>query len=340
MTRRKLGIVGCGPRGRAYAAVIGSIESAELCLCIDPDLQTARACAALYRGDVSETWDAPMLDGVIVTTPHDARRANLVVAAMNSGIPVLLDPPLSFGVLEARRLVRAAARAGRRLLMAFTWRFEPIMGLIHTLLPEPMFGHMLSMSPRYKSEEWQLDQDDSRYRSWATVHHALDLLAYLFGEAPDQILVAGKTPRPGSEFGLGDSLAAELFFNEGRHAALTVAAAPGTGDLGDVVVDLSDGNTRASLWSNWSHAEIRALDGRALTVPPVPGIEIEHHNETVLIKARDSECALRASIRALVDGSDLDEMWPGSVDGLRAAILARALHSAIVSGRRQTLRGL
>lgn len=340
MTRRKLGVVGCGPRGRAYAAVIGSIGSAELCLCIDPDLQAARACAVLYGGDVSETWDAPMLDGVIVTTPHDATRANLVLAAMNSGIPVLLDPPLSFGVLEARRLVDAAARAGSRLLMAFTWRFEPIIGLIHTLFPEPLFGHMLSTFPQHKSEERQIGQDDSMYRSWATVHHALDLFAYLFGEAPDQILVAGKMPRPDSEFGLGDSLAAELFFNEGRHAALTVTAAPSAGDLGDVVVDLSDGNTRASLWANWSHAEIRALDGRVLTVKPVPGAEIEYHNETVLIKVRDSEFALRASIRALLDSSDLDEVWPGSMDGLRAAILARAVHSAIASGRRYTLRGL
>ena len=339
MTRRKLGIVGCGPRGRAYAALIGSLGSAELCLCVDRDLDAARACADLYGGDVSETWDAPVLDGVIVATPH-AMRANVVITAMTSGIHVLLDPPLALRMVEARRLARAASRAGSRLLMAFTWRFEPIVGLIHRLLPVPVFGHILSTSPQYTSENGQIDSDVHGDRIWAATHHALDLLAYLFGEAPGQILADSNTPRSDSGFDVGDSFAAELFFNDGRHAALTVAAAHGTGDLGDVVVDLSDGKTRASIWANWSYAEVRAIDGRFLKVESVQGAEIECHNETALIKAHDPDYALRASIQALVDTPDMDEASPRSTDGLRAAILARAVCSAIASGERQTLRGV
>ena len=331
--------MGCGPRGRAFAAAVASLDGADLVLCVDDDLAAAHACARAWGGAAASDWNGRELDTLIMARPC-LDSAGLLTAAQ-AGVHVLVDPPLARGVVDARRTVRAVQGAPGRVGTAFDWRFEPLLQLVRVVIPRPLFAHVFTAvdpgQPRAPASV--------RQTVWSTPHHALDLLTHLFDGPPEEIVADGgplPAPRPGPSSvnvpGRADALVADLYFDRARHASLTVAGGAADPAFGPVVLDVTDGATRARVWSNWTAAEFLPLDGRSLDPPPTPGVRTERLGRGLRAAVEPDGSALRALVGAFVDTDSANAPLADVADGARAVALTRAVLAAAASGRHQTLR--
>lgn len=64
------------------------------------------------------------MDAVVVASPHHLH-AEHAYAAIEAGCHVLVEKPLATSVADARRILDAAARRGRQVLVPYGWSFQP-----------------------------------------------------------------------------------------------------------------------------------------------------------------------------------------------------------------------
>ncbi len=338
MAPHRIGIVGCGRRGRAFAAAIASLDAAALALWVDDDPAAARACAAAYGGAVAPSWTDEALDTLIKASPR--LDSAVLAAAVRDGLRVLIDPPLARGIVDARRAVRAVKSVPGGVGMGFDWRFEPLVRLLRVLTPRPLFAHVsLAVDPGPPQAP-----ESVRETMWTTPHHALDLLVHLFDGPPAEVVAdGGPLPAERNESATSsvppraDALVADLFFDRERHAAITVGGGDADPELGPVVLDLTDGATRVRIWSNWSVAEILPLDGRSPDPPSLPGVRLEREGRALMARAEPDGQALRTLVQAFIASEPVDNRLAGAADGARAVAITRAVLAAAASGRTQTL---
>ena len=331
--------MGCGARGRAFAAAVASLDAVELIVCVDDDLASAHACADEFGGEAATSVSGQAIDTLIMTVPR--LDAISLLTAAREGVQVLADPPLARGVVEARRTARDAEGVPGRVGLAFEWRFQPLVRLLRAVVPKPRFAHLVTAvdaGPPHAPLS-------VRETVWSTPHHALDLLMHLFGGAPAEIVADGgplPAPRQGPATVMvpprADALVAELYFDRERHAALTAAGGGADPEFGSVVLDLTDGKTRVRVWSNWTAAEILPLDGRSVDPPRLPGLTLEREGRAWMAHAEHEGQALADLVLAFADAGPGGEPVPGVADGARAVALTRAVLAGAASGRTQTLR--
>lgn len=338
MSPHRIGIVGCGRRGRAFAAAIASLEATDLVLCLDDDPAAARACASAFGGTLASSWTDQALDTLIMAVPR--LDAASLAAAVRDGLRVLVDPPLARGIVDARRAVRAVQGAPGEVGMGFDWRFEPLVRMLRVLSPRPLFAHIsLAVDPGPPQAP-----ETVRQTTWTTPHHALDLLVHLFDGPPAEIVADGGPP-PASQDETAtssvppraDALVADLYFDRERHAALTVGGGAADPELGPVVLDLTDGVTRVRVWSNWTVAEVLPLDGRFPNLPPLPGVRLEREGRALMARVEPDGQALRTLVQTFINPEPADDRLADVADGARAVALTRAVLAAAASGRTQTL---
>ena len=338
MSPHRIGIVGCGRRGRAFAAAIASLDATDLVVCLDDDPAADRACAGAYGGTVAQSWTDQPLDTLIMAGPRPD--CAVLAAAVRDGLRVLVDPPLARGIVDARRAVRAVQGAPGEVGMGFDWRFEPLVRLLRVVMPLPLFAHIsLAVDPGPPQAPQSV-----RQTVWATPHHALDLLMHLFDGPPAEVVADGApvlTPRDQSAtFSVpprADALVADLYFDRERHAALSVGGGGADPELGPIVLDLTDGATRVRIWSNWTVAEILPLDGRSPDPPPLPGVRLDREGRALLARVEPDGLALRTLVQAFIASEPADDRLARAVDSAQAVALTRAVLAAVASGRTQTL---
>jgi myo-inositol 2-dehydrogenase / D-chiro-inositol 1-dehydrogenase len=131
----RVGVVGAGIMGADHAGTLHrQVNGATVTLVADLDLGRARAVAAGLPG-ARATGDGfalvadPAVDAVVVASP-DGTHADLTVAAVGAGKPVMCEKPLAPTLPECLAVVRAeaeAAGAGGLPLVSvgFMRRFDP-----------------------------------------------------------------------------------------------------------------------------------------------------------------------------------------------------------------------
>lgn len=115
----RIGLIGAGGMGSFHARTLGVISGVQVSLVADTDLAAAERLAAEVgaratndAGGVAERTD---LDGVVIASP-DETHAELALASIAAGVPVLCEKPLATSLSDARRVVAAEGTAGRRRL--------------------------------------------------------------------------------------------------------------------------------------------------------------------------------------------------------------------------------
>ena len=129
MTERplmKVGVAGLGVMGRNHARVLSDMRGVRLTCAFDPDATTAEAARA-YGADPVTTTEAFLdagLDAAVVATPN-RHHAELGVALLERGIPVLVEKPIAADLDGARRMIDAARASGVVLMVGHVERFNP-----------------------------------------------------------------------------------------------------------------------------------------------------------------------------------------------------------------------
>jgi predicted dehydrogenase len=125
----RIGVLGLGAIAQtAHLPLLAAMRGVQIAALCDNDLGKARTLATRYGvrdvcGDVDELLDLPTLDAVIVCTPNHLHEVH-VLSALRAGRHVLCERPVALQARGVERVLAAAARAGRVMMVANTERFR------------------------------------------------------------------------------------------------------------------------------------------------------------------------------------------------------------------------
>jgi len=217
----RLGVVGCGRVfERFHLPAIARVPTVEVVTASDADAARlrwaeSRSPRPVLASSLEELLAQPRLEALLVLTPP-ASHAEIAVRALNRGLHVLVEKPMSLDPNEARRMVSAAREAARRLQVGFTRRFrEPYRRLRASLADiEVPKIHAIHFELAFPTASWNAETDflgDDRRGGGVlddVLSHQVDLVCWLLGRAPDKVRAEprGKTA--------GGGIGAELRFGE------------------------------------------------------------------------------------------------------------------------------
>ncbi|MGX7826608.1 Gfo/Idh/MocA family oxidoreductase [Actinokineospora sp. 24-640] len=206
--RRRYAFVGTGHRAQLYFdALLGAYaDIAEPVALCDPNparvayyqrrrhevSAAADALPAFGAGEYTAMLDEVGPDAVVVATV-DATHADHVVAALERGVDVVVEKPLTVDAAGCARIVEAARRSTAEVVVTFNYRYAPRNSAVKRLLLDGAIGQVTAVH-----FEWVLDtvHGADYFRRWHRdkassgglfVHkatHHFDLVNWWLADAP------------------------------------------------------------------------------------------------------------------------------------------------------------
>ncbi len=126
MDRLRIGVIGLG-MGRNHVKGYQGHPAAQVVAVADPDAARRQEIGDLYGvprryASAEAMFQEEKLDVVSIATPNKYHLP-LALAAFEAGCHVLCEKPMAMNAGEARQMLAAAQRAGRRLMINFSFRF-------------------------------------------------------------------------------------------------------------------------------------------------------------------------------------------------------------------------
>ena len=150
------------------------------------------------------------LDVVSVATPNKFHKS-LTIAALEAGCHVLCEKPMAMSAVEAREMLAAAEKAGKRLMIDFSYRFSEQSQALKAQVDAGVLGEVY-----FARTLWHRRRGLPRFGGWFGQKalsgggplidlgvHRLDLALWLMGY-PQPVWVMGRTYDP-----IASALAAE-----------------------------------------------------------------------------------------------------------------------------------
>jgi len=172
---------------------------------------TAQVQARPYT-DYRELLADPAVEAVDICLPTDLH-AEVAIAALEAGKDVLSEKPMALQVADCDRMIAAAQRTGRILMIAQCIRFCPEYVFVKQMLDAGADGRVLSATfrrlsgmPRWTSEHWMEDPARCGGAILDLHIHDVDYIAYLLG-LPRQVVAYGVE----DQYGISQVLATYLY---------------------------------------------------------------------------------------------------------------------------------
>ncbi|MEO5773893.1 MAG: Gfo/Idh/MocA family oxidoreductase [Sphingomicrobium sp.] len=225
---RTYAIVGCGSRSRMYQDAIWDAHKASSSLIAICDTNPGRL-ANVSRRAVAAKARAPAVylasefdkmlrdhrpDALIVTTP-DRYHSDYIVAALDAGVDVITEKPMTMEAARVQRILDAVERNKRHVRVTFNYRYAPFRSQVKQLLMSGEIGDVLSVD-----FNWLLNtvHGADYFRRWHSnkaisgglmVHkatHHFDLVNWWLSDVPVSVNATGKrefyTPKMARRLGL------------------------------------------------------------------------------------------------------------------------------------------
>ncbi|MGA2145367.1 MAG: Gfo/Idh/MocA family oxidoreductase [Bryobacteraceae bacterium] len=134
----RIAIIGTGHRAWAHLAILKTLPQYQVVALADPTPDNLDRAATLapgaktysdYRKLLAERND---IDAVVVITPSFLH-AEVTVAALDRGLPVLCEKPMATTVEDANRMIEASRKSGKLLYIGFQKRLVPTTEKMHEL---------------------------------------------------------------------------------------------------------------------------------------------------------------------------------------------------------------
>ena len=223
MTRRKrYAVVGTGGRGLSFVnSVAGRFkDNCELVGICDTnparmeyynrhvvDELGGRPVEAFDAADFDDMVRRTRPDTVIVTTV-DAFHHRYIVRAMELGCDAITEKPMTIDAAKCRAIMDAVSRTGRKLTVAFNYRWRPGCTLVRRLLQEGTIGEIVHVDLSYLLDtshgadyfrRWHREKDKS---GGLLVHkgtHHFDLVNWWLDAVPETVFGMGRLAFYGRE---------------------------------------------------------------------------------------------------------------------------------------------
>lgn len=185
----KIGLIGVGGISGAHIPAWNTMEDAELvALCdVRPERMEAYTDKRCYTSfsDMLEHEQLDILDICLPTYLH----ADYSICAMEHGINVICEKPISLKKEDVARVYATAEKYGVKFMVAQVLRFWPEYTLIRELYTSKKYGKLLSGSmsrlgqcPGWSWDNWMRDEKRSGLVPFDLHIHDLDFLVYAFGK--------------------------------------------------------------------------------------------------------------------------------------------------------------
>ena len=346
MSRVRIGAVGAGWWATSnHFPLLAAREDVELVgVCgLGPGLVDVRDKFGfgLATESVDELLDSG-LDAVVITTPHDLH-FDVATRALDRGLHVLCEKPMTLRADEAWSLADSVERAGTHFLVPYGWNYKPFTVEAKRILDAGLVGdiqfalcHMASPTrglfggdPTHMLERWD-SETKPELSTWADpkhgggyahgqVSHSSALFFWLTGMRA--ATVAGRVANAGSAVDLFD--AAVIRFDNGALGSLSGAATLADGDKyqvdlrifgteGVLMIDVERERVSLSRYDGENiNVDIPAGEGEyECLVPPVRFVELitgasTQNNSTVDVAARSVELIEGLLRSSAADGAEV-----------------------------------
>jgi len=216
MVHRAL-VVGCGGMGKAWMDNIRQNPRAELVGVVDVRAEAAAEAAAKY-GLPPERAFTNLRRAIAVTKPDFVADITIpeahcatTIAALGKGVPVIGEKPLAHTMAAARRMAKAAEKAGRLHMVSQSRRYEPHHATLAATLRGDAIGTVTTVNcDFYIGAHFGgfRDEMESPLVLDMAIHH-FDLCRYLTGADP--VAVYATEFNPQASWYKGDVAASIIF---------------------------------------------------------------------------------------------------------------------------------
>ena len=184
----RVGLVGLGSMGRNHLRVISAHPETVLAAVADPVAETLTAAVdqtgAQGFSDPLEMIDRADLDGVVIAAPT-SNHAALALAAIERGLPVLVEKPLAATVDDAIAIVSAANKRGVRVQVGHVERYNPAVLEMGRLLRAGWLSTIYAITSRRAGPFPARIRDVGVTVDLGT--HDVDMLSWIAGERPIRV---------------------------------------------------------------------------------------------------------------------------------------------------------
>ncbi|MCI3926264.1 Gfo/Idh/MocA family oxidoreductase [Paenibacillus sp. TRM 82003] len=188
-----IGVVGLGWPGQQHVQAIEAFpERATLTAVCDTDekkLVEFNGRCATYS-DLDTFFAEGDAEAVVLAVPHHVH-AELTVKALDAGKHVIIEKPMARSVAECERMIEAAERNGRTLMVAHNWRYEPWCIAAKRIVDSGELGDiravrtewLLNFRPAFPKGSWIYDGEKAGGGALVSLAiHNLDALRFIVGE--------------------------------------------------------------------------------------------------------------------------------------------------------------
>ncbi len=148
--KHKLALIGCGGMARSHVSRFEELmDRLEITAVVDIDIERAKAVAELLPNDPVVSTDhrdaLKVCDAVLLALPHHLH-CEYTIDCLNAGKHVLAEKPLGNSEEECRKMIEAARRNNRTLMVAYCMRFHPLVVMMKDLIQRKAYGRTFQLS--------------------------------------------------------------------------------------------------------------------------------------------------------------------------------------------------
>lgn len=184
----KIGLVGVGGISGAHIPAWEEMENAELvALC---DIRTERLEKypdKKHYTDYEEMLEKEEFDIIDICLPTYLH-ADYAIKAMEKGINVICEKPISLKEEDVERVYSTAKKNNVKFMVAHVLRFWPEYELLKEIYDTKKYGELLSGTmtrlgcyPKWSWDGWMMDEKRSGLTPFDLHIHDLDFMVYAFG---------------------------------------------------------------------------------------------------------------------------------------------------------------
>ena len=189
----KVGLIGVGGISGAHIPVWESMEEVELTALCDIRQERMEPYPKQHHySDLDEMLKNEELDILDICLPTYLH-ADYAVRAMEKGIHVLCEKPVSLKPEDVERVYSTAHRMQVSFMVAHVLRFWPEYMLLKELYDTQKYGKLLSgymsrvsQTPPWSWDNWMKDENRSGLVPFDLHIHDLDFMVYAFGK-PEKV---------------------------------------------------------------------------------------------------------------------------------------------------------
>lgn len=216
----RIGVVGAGAIAQlTHLPLLSKMRGAKLVAVCDNDRAKARALADRFGiddtyNDIEDLLESGELQAVVVATPNHLHEPH-VLSALAAGLDVLCERPLAMSSRGVERIINAAARGSRKVLVANNYRFRSDVQALAAFLRGGELGKLTGIRAgayhfRRGEQSWRLRRAESGGGAFFDYGLPMLDLALWLADFPDAERVVAHMDRATGKNAVEDAMLVQL----------------------------------------------------------------------------------------------------------------------------------